>query len=106
VSEITQLQVERAINYLAQTDDIYGELVGRCKALEYRIKVARSQAFLDATGTIAERDSIAQTSQEYKDKIDEYENAVMEKEIIAAKRKRAELTCDVWRSINAARRQG
>lgn len=98
--------MEGALNYLATTDESYGELVGRCKALEYRLKVAKAQAFLEAVGTMAEKEAVALCSVDYRQMLEKFENDVVDKEIIAAKRKRAELTVDVWRSLNANRRQG
>jgi len=103
---ITDKDVETAIHYLAQTDKEHGQLSGMVKAFEHKKHVIRSQEFLDANGTMAEKEAYAYASQAYKNWIEEYRDAVMSREIIGAKRKRAELTIEVWRTEAANRRQG
>lgn len=95
-----------ALEYLSSTDVQYGQLMGAVKASEHQGKVAKSVAFLSATGTVAEKESKAYTSQEYMHWLESHQNIVADLEVIRAKRKRAELTIDVWRSLNASRRQG
>ena len=101
-------KVTDCLDYLLSTDDEYGELKGRMKALEHRLKVAKAEAFLDAEGkgTDKQKESLAYTSEVYRQKVEEYENVCIEMETIAAKRKSRELTIEVWRSQNANKRQG
>lgn len=106
--QLNEAWVMKALDYLQSTDEQYGDLKGRVKALEYRMKVAKAMSFLETEGkgTIAEREAMSLVSDEYRHKIDELENTAVELETISAKRKRAELTIEVWRSQNANRRQG
>jgi len=101
-------KVTDCLDYLLSTDDEFGVLKGRMKALEHRLKVAKAEAFLDAEGkgTDKQKESLAYTSEVYRQKVEEYENVCIEMETIAAKRKSRELTIEVWRSQNANKRQG
>jgi len=98
--------IAKALYYLAETDEKYAVLIARVKALEYQVKTIKAFGFLNASGTVGEKTAISESSAPYKAWIEDYENAVADKETITAKRKRAELTIEVWRSLNANRRQG
>jgi roadblock/LC7 domain-containing protein len=102
----TEGDVGRALAFMAESDEEYAVLVGRVKATEHLMKVAKAQAFLDAQGTMAEKEARALVSIEYADATDEHHDAVIAKETILAKRKRAELMIEVWRSLNSARNKG
>ena len=102
----TETDVSRALTHLAATDGPVGVLRARVKGLEYQRKVIYGLAFLDATGTVGEREATAYASSTYRAFVEDYENAVAECETMAAKRKRAELTIEVWRSLNANQRRG
>lgn len=103
---IDEAQAEKALNYLANTDETCAKAKGSVKALEYRLKVAKAIEFLTANGTMAEKEAQALASLPYRDLIDQYETAVIEFETIAAKRERAVLTIDVWRTESSNRRKG
>lgn len=103
---IEEDRAEQALNYLASTDELCAKAKGVVKALEYRLKVAKAVAFLGAIGTMAEKESYALASVQYRDLIDQYESAVIEFETILAKRERAVLTIDVWRTESSNRRKG
>lgn len=99
-------EVERALLYLAQTDEPYAQSVSRVKALEHRVKVIKSVEFISAKGTMAEKDAKAISSPEYKGWIEDYENAIADMETMRAKRKRAELEIDLFRTLESSRRMG
>ena len=103
---ITDDQVEKALNYMAERAIEYSNLVGRCKGLEHRRKVVSSQQFLSSTGTVAERQASAEASDEYRTIINEIEAAETEKALIATHLERARLTIDVWRTQQASNRKG
>lgn len=98
--------VSRALKYLAETDELYARQTAHVKALEFQVKTIKALEYLDSEGTIAEREAKSCSSTAYRAFIEDYENAVASRETSAAKRKRAELIIEVWRSINANRRQG
>ena len=100
-------QVEKALQYLAETDEEHANAKATVKGLEQRRKTIHATALLSVQGSnVAERDAKALTTVEYKKYLDDYEVAVYEEQILNNKRKRAELTIDVWRSMNAAHRRG
>ena len=99
--------VEKALNYLADTDTKYGEAVGRVAGLEHRIKAAKAMEFLAAdVKTVAEKEAISVSSVAVQKLTNEYENAVAERETMRAKRKRAELVIEVYRTQQANQRVG
>jgi len=103
---IEESMAEKALNYLASTDELCAKAKGSVKALEYRLKVAKAMEFLESSGTMAEKEAKALASIAYREMIDSYESAVIEFETIAAKRESAVLTLDVWRTQEASRRKG
>ena len=96
--------VSKALTYLAETDEPYAVAAAAVKAQEHMLKTIKALGFLQATGTVGEREARAYVSDEYRDAVNTYQNMVATKEILANKRKRAELTIEVWRSTNANRR--
>lgn len=103
---IDEAHAEKALNYLASTDESCARAKGAVKTLEYLLKVEKAMAFLSAKGTMAEKEAHALASLPYREMIEEYETAVVEFETIAAKRERAVLTIDVWRTESSNRRKG
>lgn len=101
----TEADVAKALHYLALTDEQCAKETARVKAMEFEIKTIKAISFLKATGTMAEKEAQAYADTGYQAWIEDYENAVADRETTAAKRKRAELTIEVWRSLNANRRQ-
>lgn len=103
---IDEKRAEQAIHNLASTDEPYAAAKAQVKGLEHRLKIIKAQAFLEAQGTVAEREARAQTDRAFVKMVDEYQNAVLEMETLGAKRKREELILEFWRSVNANRRVG
>jgi len=95
---ISEDRVERAVEFIRDNAERLGEVVGHCKALEQQRKVVHGHAFLDAAGTVAEREARAYTSPEFKALTEDIQNEWAEKTTLETKLKAAELTIDVWRS--------
>jgi hypothetical protein len=98
--------VQKSLVYLAETDERLGQLKGRVKALEYQLKTVKAQTYLDSKGTVDERKSTAEITEDVIGMNIELSNAITELETIIAKRKTRELGIEVWRSVNANRRHG
>ena len=97
-------RAERATEFIRDHAERYGYLVGRCKALEQQRKVVYGLAFHGAeAGTVAERESIAHSSPEFRAVVEEIEDAWADKTAIETQIKAAELTVELWRSVNASR---
>ena len=101
---ITEDKVESALEYLRDSAKQYGEICGLVELKAHNIKIYRSMAFLEATGTVAEREAIAWVNPQVKAAVTEHAEAVAEKNTIYTTRKAAELTCEIWRSQNASSR--
>jgi hypothetical protein len=102
----TEDRVKKALTYLAETDEEHAHAKALVKGLEQSRKTVKSIAFLQATGTMAEKEAVAYKSQEYQAVVAKYENAVADEAILHNKRTTNALIVDVWRSENANRRTG
>lgn len=98
--------VSKALKYLAETDVPYAKVMAHVKAMEYQLKTIKGLSFLEAKGTVADRTAESESCLTYRTWVNDYENSYADMKIMDSRRKRAELTIDVWRSINANRRQG
>lgn len=97
---ISEDRVEKAVEFIRDHADVLGGLVGRCKGLEQERKVVRGKQFLEAKGTVAEREARAESSKEYELIVEEIENSWADKTELETKIRAAELTIEVWRSQN------
>lgn len=103
----TENEVSRALTYLAETDEKYAVLKGAVRAQEYLLKHHKAVAMMKSPEkSVAARETAAMATESYVEQVRDYEMAIVEYETVAAKRERAQLTIDVWRSLNAARRVG
>lgn len=93
------------MNYLASTDIPYAEAKTRMERAEILRKRARSRILLTTQGTVAERAAQADTHADVIAADDEYVEAIKQYETLRARRQRAELVIDVWRSLEASRRR-
>ena len=105
MSEITQDRMESAMEYLAETDKDYALEKSELERSEIARKRARAKVFLTADGTVAERQAKAEMAQEAQDADDRYVKTIEMYETLKARRERAMIVIDVWRSLNASRRK-
>lgn len=96
----------RALRYLEESEEAYARAMAGREAAEAATKVARDSAFLSAEGTVAERQALAGTSPDYRQALEKLEAAYFELELLKAKRLRATLTLDLYRTLEASRRKG
>lgn len=102
---ISENKVEEALSFLAKNANLIGQLRGQKAYLEHRIKIERSQRFLDADGTVGERESWAWTDPTVRELCIEYRDCVSELETLLTKCKAGELVIEVWRSQSANQRR-
>jgi len=93
------------MTYLAQTDHEYAEQKAELERSEIFRKRTRATVFLTVDGTVAERQAKAEIHNNVTDSDDRYIQCVKLFETLKARRERAEIVIDVWRSLNAARRK-
>lgn len=102
---ISDEKLEAALRYLAITDEAYAVAKANLERSEILRKRVRARVFLEASGTVAERQAIAEGSAESAGADDAYIEALGSAEMLKAKRQRAEIVIDVWRSLNASKRK-
>ena len=103
---VSDKRVERAMIYLAESDEKAAKAKAKAKAMEQVGKTIKAFGFLEAEGTVAEREAKSLRTPEYEKHLEDYETAVMESERYANKRATAAGIREVWRSLQANRRQG
>lgn len=103
---ITDEKVEGAMRYLAETDEDYANAKGDTERFDILRKRTRMRAFLAHDGTVAERNAEAEIDGDVEAADSAYVNAVIKYETYRAKRQRAELVVEVWRTIQSNRRAG
>jgi len=93
------------MDYLADTDEFYAIAKGNMLRSELIAKRTRARLFLTGDGSVEARKAAAEASSEAQTVDDAYIAAVTEFETLKAKRERAEIVIDVWRSLNASLRK-
>lgn len=104
---ISDERMEKALKYLAQTDESTAEAKAEVARCEFLAKRVRARQFLLAEGSSVEaRKAIAETSPEVEEVDSKLVEAILAYEKPRTKRTTEELVVETWRSINANRRQG
>ena len=103
---INEARLEKALSYLASTDEPCAELKADVGRSEYKAKSQKATAFLHYEGTVAEREASALTNEVVRKSYDEHFKAIRDYQAMANKRSLEVLVVDVWRSMNANRRTG
>lgn len=97
---------EKALDYLVETDEKSAQAKALMLFIEDKKKTVKATQMANMDGSISGREMEALASDEYKAVCDEYRDAVYDYEMLRNRRKSAELTIELWRSMNANRRQG
>lgn len=105
MNKIDENQAHKAIHYLAETDEQAALAKANVSYLDEKKKSIKAIHFLEAEGANGVREQKAYASDDYKAYIEEYKDAVYAFETLKNKRLRAQLTIDLFRSLNANRRQ-
>lgn len=105
-SMITDDKAEKALDYMASTEDSCAKAKGRMKVADQLRKTAKAVAFLRHEGTGVVREQEAYASQEFIDAVKEIDDSTVDYEILNLRRKRAEWTIEMWRTQNANQRRG
>ena len=102
---ISDDRAEKAVEFFRDNACDLAAARAKAKYLDHKRKVIRSISFADRSGTIAEREAWAESSEEYIAILEEYRAAVYEAERLSTLLKGAELTIEVWRTQNANNRK-
>jgi hypothetical protein len=101
-----EAKMDRALHFLAETDAQFADTRVMMLRTEYLVEVTECMVYKSLEGTVEDRKRGAKSSPEVQAKFEDYLKAVREFEFLRARRKRAELSFESARSINANRRQG
>ena len=103
---ISQSRMEEAMAFLAETDDDYAAAKTDLLRCEILCKRVRARAYLTADGSSVEaRKAAAEGAQDVLTADDALIAATLAFERLRARRGRAEILIEVWRSVNASRRK-
>jgi hypothetical protein len=106
VQQVADDVVETALNYLADTDVEYGNMVGYMKLGKTWLSVIESDAIKFCTeGTQLQRKADALTSRLYRDFLTELTEKSRELYRMQFKRETAQREIDIWRTISANQRK-
>ena len=103
---LTEERSEEALHYLMETDEECAILKTETERRDYKAKAVQSAIFKRSSGTVAERQALAECSDEYDRAMEDYFNALQAFEVIKNKRFTEEKVWDTWRTIQANQRRG
>lgn len=103
---ISEARLEKALSYLATTDEKFARLKTELARKSYLVDLARKKQFLLWTGNVEERKSQAEVSQDVQEAISAELDAMLAYETMRARRTTEALICDMWRTQEASRRAG
>lgn len=104
---IDESRLQKALAYLATTDEPAAELRAEVERAEFRAKAVRDTMFLHVEGKSAtERASKAGASEEYSTAMEAYFLALKTSDAMRNKRTTEAIVIDCWRSLNAGRNKG
>lgn len=103
---ISESRLEKAMSYLATTDEEAAQLLADMERAEFKAKAVRDALIKHGEGGLGERTAAAGCAPEYAAAMDAYFAAVRAFNAVKNKRQTEATVVDVWRSINANRRQG
>lgn len=106
MDSLTDDRCENALRFLATTDESAANLKVDALKAEDKIKAIKAAIVKRTEGSVAYRESIAETHEETVAARTEYYAALLRHERMAHRRRTEERITDLWRSVNANRRQG
>ena len=101
---ITEDRVEKSICYMAESDEGFAYAHAKDKAIEKEENNLKAKAFLEARrlfDTIAEANAVAESSREYKDWKERWENALADVKLLENKRDTEKVIWETWRTEQA-----
>ncbi len=98
---ISDKRLEKALTYLSETCETAARSKSYVEGMRQRGKTVKAMSFLQANGTVAERDAKSVTSEAFTTWTDALENAVADSETYENKRKVEELIVRTYQTISA-----
>jgi len=103
---INESRLQKALTYLAETDEPAAVLRAESERAEYKAKAIKDALFLTFEGSVAERQAKAGSDKRYTDALDQYFDALKTSESMRNKRSTEVIVIDTWRSLNSGRNKG
>ena len=103
---ITTERMEKAITYLAETDQTCADLRADMERAEFKAKAVRDAQIKHGDGTVADRTAAAGSSPEYESAMNRYFDFIAAYEHVKNRRSTEAIVCECWRSVNSNRKQG
>ena len=103
---ISMERLSRALQYLAETDEACAQLRAEHARAEFKAKSIKNTIFMASEGSIADRNAIAESSQQYQDAKEKEFEFFNGYEAMKNKRATEAIVIDTWRSLNAGRNKG
>lgn len=102
---ISRDDVGEALRFLSETDDEYGEAKAEVERATWLCKHVRALVYPQTDGTVDERKSSVERSQQVMEAEDRRIAAIVAFEKLKAKRELKFVILEVWRSMEATRRR-
>ena len=99
-------EIDDAVKFLSDTDDLHAQLESEYKFCEEKIKQAKSHAYLLSTGTVAERQAQAETHPTTTKAVLEWIEALKEFKTLTNQRNSQIRLSELWQTLSANRRKG
>lgn len=107
MSEDYLKKAEKALDYLKESEDEFARLKGLLKVQPDRIKAIVAKEIMSSPeSSQAAKKAWAEAGEKYSEALDEFQGIVDMFEQVNAKRNRAELTIEMFRSVNSAMKRG
>lgn len=103
---ISDTRMDRALKFLAESDETYAELKTNVERQAWVLDQAKARVFQLTEGSVADRKAEAELSGDVSEATERWLKAMLEAKKLEAKRATEVLVIDCWRSLNANRRQG
>ena len=100
-------ETEKAVEYLRSTEEEYARYRGLMKAIPAREKIALARLMLESPEkSVAAKKTWAEASEEWEKVVDESQEIQTECDLLQAKRDRANLTIEIFRSVHSSLKAG
>jgi hypothetical protein len=100
-------KAEKAIQYLEDSENDFAEFKAQHQALKERIKIELASLEMESEEkTQAAKATWAKANINYLNAVTDWEDSMAKFYLVEAKRKRAELIIEMYRSVNSAMKRG
>lgn len=95
---MNEIDVDKHLHFLLNSAQKYAKATSNSKYYERFLKSIESKFFLEATGTIDQRKSVARTNPEYLAAVEDARNADYDHALLTAEREAAKLAISLYQS--------